>query len=472
MQTEKGRSSQKNLVVGLGASGRSVCELLLKHGDRVIGTDLRSREQFGSDLDALERNGCSLRLGSHRLEDFLGAERIIVSPGVPLDLNPLQEAARKGIEIIGELDWAWGQVDIPSVAVTGTNGKTTTTSLIGEILKKSGRKVFVGGNIGTPLSQWILSGEKADMLVLEVSSFQLDTATHFRPDIGVLLNVTEDHLDRYRDFAAYVDSKFSLFSRQNEDNTAIVNGDDPICRQRMSDIQSRTLFFSRLDGAANATIRQGKVWVELPGVDPFSLRLKSAGLRGVHNEENILASALVAAILGVSPRVMQQSIDEYRGMPHRLEWVGNWHGVDFYDDSKATNVGAVIKALENFKQSVLVLLGGKDKLGSYEELGRCLRGTGKGAMVFGEAAPRLYDELSKWLPVWSFPDMQEAFRKAVSLAEPGDAILLSPACSSFDQYTSYAQRGDHFKRLVDQLIGTGLQPARKERAQRLRTQEV
>lgn len=472
MQTERDRSSIKNLVVGLGASGRSVCELLLKHGDQVIGTDLRSREQFGSDLDSLERNGCAFRLGAHRREDFLNADRIIVSPGVPLDLNPLQEAARKGIEIIGELDWAWRQVAIPAVAITGTNGKTTTTSLIGEILKKSGKKVFVGGNIGTPLSQWILSGEKADLLVLEVSSFQLDTATHFRPEIAVLLNVTEDHLDRYRDFAAYVDSKFSIFSRQSHNHTAIVNSDDPICRRRMSDIQSRTLSFSRIDEAANATIRQGKVRVEVPGVEPFSLNLENAGLRGVHNEENILASALVAAILGVSPRVMQQSIDEYRGMPHRLEWVGNRHGVDFYDDSKATNVGAVIKALENFDQSVLVLLGGKDKLGSYEELGRCLKGKGKGAMVFGEASPRLYRELSKWLPVWSFPDMPEAFAKAVSLAEPGDAILLSPACSSFDQYTSYAQRGDHFKRLVDQLVGADLQPARKEKDQRLRTQGV
>jgi len=468
MQTEKGRSSKKNLVVGLGGSGRSVCELLLRQGHKVIGTDLRTREQFGSELDALEQQGCSLRLGLHQKEDFLHADRIIVSPGVPLDLSPLQEAARRGIEIIGELDWAWSQVNVPAVAITGTNGKTTTTSLIGEILKNSGRRVFVGGNIGTPLSQWILSGEHADMLVLEVSSFQLDTASHFRPEIGVLLNVTEDHLDRYRDFAAYVDSKLSLFSRQNDNHTAIVNGDDPICRQRMSDIHCRTFYFSRIDPNAHATICEGKVRVDIPGLDPFSLNLESSALKGVHNEENILAAALVGAVLGVSRQSMQKSIDQHKGMPHRLEWVGNWRGVNFYDDSKATNVGAVIKALENFDGAVLLLLGGKDKFGSYVELGRSLRDKGKGAMVFGEAAPRLYEELHKWLPIWSFPNMQEALSKALLLAEPGDSILLSPACSSFDQYTSYAQRGDHFKRLVSQLIGADHRAAQEENPQSLR----
>ena len=458
---------KKVLVVGLGVSGRSVCELLLRQGHQVMGTDLRSREQFGSDLDVLEQRGCSFNLGLHEQKDFFRADQIIVSPGVPLDLPPLQEAGRRGIEVIGELDWAWCQVDVPTVAVSGTNGKTTTTALIGEILKNSGKKVFVGGNIGTPLSHWVLSGEKADLLVLEVSSFQLDTAYHFRPEIGVLLNVTEDHLDRYNSFAAYIDSKFSLFSRQNNRYTAIVNGDDPICRRRMSDIPCRTLTFSRVDPNAHAALRGSKVWVEVPGIDPFSLNLDSASLKGVHNEENILASVLVGAVLGASPSVMQQSIDQHRSMPHRLEWVGSWRGINFYDDSKATNVGAVIKALENFDRSVLLLLGGRDKLGSYMELGRFLRDRGKAAIVFGEAAPRLHQELTKWAPTWSFTGLQGAFGKAVSLAEPGDTVLLSPACSSFDQYTSYAQRGDHFKQLVAQLIAGGRPTTRNEGCQRL-----
>ncbi|MCK8600409.1 UDP-N-acetylmuramoyl-L-alanine--D-glutamate ligase [Desulfoferrobacter suflitae] len=452
MPPEGDRSRKKVLVVGLGVSGRSVSELLLRQGHEVIATDLRSREQIGRELDLLERQGCSFRLSSHRQEDFLSADQIIVSPGVPLDLPFLREAAARGIEITGELDWAWSQVAVPVVAVTGTNGKTTTTSLIGEILKNAGRKVFVGGNIGTPLSQWILSNQKADMLVLEVSSFQLDSASHFRPEIGVLLNVTEDHLDRYSDFAAYIDSKFSLFSRQDGAHTAIVNGDDALCRQRMCQIQSRTLFFSRSDPLAHAAVRAGKALIKIPGIEPFALNLERAGLKGVHNEENILAAALVGAVLGISPKSMEESIEQCSSMPHRLEWVGNWHGVDFYDDSKATNVGAVLKALESFDRGVLLLLGGRDKLGSYEELGRSLKARGKGAMVYGEAAPRLYGELKRWIPIWSFLDLSEAFTQAVRVAEPGDTVLLSPACSSFDQYTSYAQRGDHFKRLVMQLL--------------------
>ncbi|MDY0039271.1 MAG: UDP-N-acetylmuramoyl-L-alanine--D-glutamate ligase [Desulforhabdus sp.] len=448
-------AAKKVLVVGLGVSGRSVCELLLRQGSRVIGTDLRSEAQFGAELDGLQRQGCFLRLGSHQQEDFLNADQIIVSPGVPLDLAPLQQAARKGVEIIGELDWAWRQVREPVVAVTGTNGKTTTTSLIGEVLRRAGKRVFVGGNIGTPLSQWILSGGEAELLVLEVSSFQLDTAFHFRPEIGVLLNVTEDHLDRYSNFSAYADSKFSLFARQSGEQVAVVNGDDPICRRKLSEFPCQTLIFSRGDATAHATIRQDEAWIDIPGRESFSLDLQRTPLKGVHNQENILASALVGAVLGVGRSEIQQVIDEYKGLPHRMEWVSNWRGIDFYDDSKATNVGAVLKALENFDRSVWLLLGGRDKLGSYRPLADALKTKGKEALVFGEAAARISAELADWIPTKCFNDLQGAFDEAVTLARPGDTVLLSPACSSFDQYESYAQRGDHFKRLVHELPKEG-----------------
>ena len=205
---ETNPAPNKVVVVGMGISGRSVSELLLQQNCQVIATDLRGRDQFNGTLDPLEEKGCLLRLGTHSLQDFLGADQIIVSPGVPLDIEPLEEAVKKGIEIIGELEWAWRQVKVPVVAVTGTNGKTTTTSLIGEMLKASGKNVFVGGNIGIPLSKWLLNSQDADVLVLEVSSFQLDTASKFSPEVGVLLNTTEDHLDRYDGFAGYVRSKF------------------------------------------------------------------------------------------------------------------------------------------------------------------------------------------------------------------------------------------------------------------------
>lgn len=444
-------ASQKALVVGLGVSGRSVCELMLRQGTRVTATDLRSPSQFGPELSPLQDMGCALRLGEHRLEDFTAADLIVVSPGVPLEIEPLAAARARGIPIVGELDWAWSQVDRPTLAVTGTNGKTTTTSLIGEIMRHAGRRVFVGGNIGTPLSQWILSGGEADLLILEVSSFQLDTAHLFRPDVGVLLNVTEDHLDRYDSFQAYASSKFSLFTRQASDGVAIVNGDDPVCASRLAEIQSRVWPYSRKRRDVAAFVEGLRACIRVPAGSGFDLDLEHAALKGVHNEENILAAALATAAFGVDPQVIQQQIERYGGLPHRVEWVRTWRGIAFYDDSKATNVGAVEKALENFDAPVWLLLGGRDKLGSYGPLIEPMRARGKGVIAFGEAAPRIREALSSDLDVRSVPDLPSALREALGRAEAGDVVLLSPACASFDQYTGYAQRGDHFKQLVREL---------------------
>jgi UDP-N-acetylmuramoylalanine--D-glutamate ligase len=443
----------KVVVVGMGISGRAVCELLLTHGVQVIATDLRVRHQFDGALDSLEEKGCCLRLGAHSVEDFLGADQIIVSPGVPLDLEPLIEAGKKGIAIIGELEWAWRQVDLPIVAVTGTNGKTTTTSLIGEMLKASGKRVFVGGNIGTPLSQWLLDTPMADVLVLEVSSFQLDTASKFSPEVGVLLNITEDHLDRYDGFTAYARSKLSLFARQRPSDVAIINADDAICREGSSQVRSRVLLFSRCDHQSQAVIRGREMMVNVPSQAPLVVSLEKTHLHGIHNEENLLAAILASSVMGAPPSAIQEVVEGYRGLPHRVEWVRTWRGIDFYDDSKGTNVGAVVKAVENFDRPILLLLGGRDKLGSYQPLGAALKARGKGAFVFGEAAPRLEQELERWVSVHSHADLQGAFEDVLKHAVSGDVVLLSPACSSFDQYESYAQRGDHFKHLVKELSG-------------------
>ncbi|MCU0571388.1 MAG: UDP-N-acetylmuramoyl-L-alanine--D-glutamate ligase [Syntrophobacteraceae bacterium] len=439
------------LVVGMGVSGRAVCAVHLKRGARVVGTDLAARERFGTALEGLESMGCVLRLGMHLMDDFLEADQIVVSPGVPLDLEPLRAASEAGVEIVGELEWAWRQTTTPVVAVTGTNGKTTTTSLLGEMLKNAGQRVFVGGNIGTPLSQWILEGGEADVLVLEVSSFQLDTASTFRPRVGALLNITEDHLDRYDSFEAYIDSKFSMFQRQTPEEIAIINLDDPVCRQRSAGIPGRLLTYSRSLPDATAGIQGGVIRCAIPGMDPFELKVSDIPLRGVHNEENIMAAVLAASLMGAAPGGLRETVRRYRGLPHRVEWVRCWKGIDFYDDSKGTNVGAVVKALENFDRPVWLFLGGRDKLGSYEPLIEPLQRRGRGVLAFGESAPRIREQLERFVPTRSFPDLEEAFREAVRQAEPGDVVLLSPACSSFDQYESYAQRGDHFKRLVAEL---------------------
>lgn len=445
---------ERVLVIGLGVSGRAVCELLLKKRVQVVGTDLRTRDQFGAVLDALESQGCILRLGAHLLEDFTQADQIVVSPGVPLELEPLQVAAGAGIEIVGELEWAWRQTHIPAAAITGTNGKTTTTSLLGEMLKSSGKRVFVGGNIGTPLSRWVLEGSDADLLALEVSSFQLDTATSFSPHVAVLLNVTEDHLDRYRDFEAYTDSKFSIFSHQAPEQFAVINLDDPVCRDRSSRVpgRGRLLTYGRNRSDADAAMVDGRIRIKLPEGATFELDLARARLKGVHNEENIMAASLAAALMGVGPADLQGVIDSYTGLPHRVEWVRSWKGIDFYDDSKGTNVGAVVKALESFDRPVWLLLGGRDKLGSYEPLIEPLRRGGRAALAFGESAPRIQEQLRDFVPTRSFPNLEKAFEEAIGKAVPGDVVLLSPACSSFDQYENYAQRGDHFKRLARDLV--------------------
>ncbi|MGA2403776.1 MAG: UDP-N-acetylmuramoyl-L-alanine--D-glutamate ligase [Syntrophobacteraceae bacterium] len=445
------KGSEKTLVVGLGMSGRAVCALLRSRGAEVSATDLRSRPEFNGALDGVEEAGCSLRLGFHRLEDFLEADRIIVSPGVPLEIEPLKEARRRGIEIVGELEWAWRQVNLPVIAVTGTNGKTTTTALIGEMLRQAGRHPFVGGNIGTPLSQWIVSGEHADILVLELSSFQLDTASTFRPDTGVLLNVTEDHLDRYKSFKAYADSKLSLFRRQNSTDFAIINGGDPICRERIEEIPGNILFYSSSDPAANARIEGGAIQVAFPGKGKLEISLEKSRLHGAHNRENIMAAALAALCMGAPAGAIQAAVDRFGGFAHRLEWVRNWKGIDFYDDSKGTNVGAVVKALEAFDRPVLLLLGGRDKLGAYEPLIAPLIAKGKRIFAFGEAGPGIYGQLCGKVPAGLYPDLGSAFRDAAGCASQGDVVLLSPACASFDQYESYAHRGDHFKKLVAEL---------------------
>ena len=320
------------------------------------------------------------------------------------------------------------------------------------MLASCGVAPFVGGNIGTPLSQWILEGGQAGVLVLEVSSFQLDTASRFRAGVGVLLNVTEDHLDRYSGFGEYIESKFSLFARNRAEDIAILNVDDPVCRQRAEKIAGRVLTFSRKDRSANARLDGNQVLVDVPWKGSFSLSLENCRLKGAHNEENILAAALAAACApDAAPGGLQRGLDGFEGFPHRVEWVRTWKGADFFEDSKATNVGAVVKALECFDRPVLLLLGGRDKLGSYGPLAGPLALKGKAMFAFGEAGPRIYGELGNHAPGGVFSDLESAFAAAVSKTEPGDVVLLSPACSSFDQYESYARRGDHFKRLVQAL---------------------
>ncbi len=452
------------LVVGLGVSGRAACSLALRRGFRVLGADTGGSEMLQRALKPLMGQGVVFRLGKHRLEDFLEADLIVVSPGVPLDLEPLEIARRRGIEIIGEMEWAWRHLRLPTVAVTGTNGKTTTTELIGAMFQAAGREVFVGGNLGTPLSQWLLerlkrnaSGEVEDAAsgewcVLEVSSFQLDSAPTFCPDIGVVLNVTPDHLDRYPDFEAYASSKFSLFKEPGERRQrAVLNKDDPVCRRRAASLRLPVHFFSLRDPEADAVVQDRKLRVRIPGRTETRFSLDRWSLSGVHNLENLMAAVLTSLLCGIDPGAVQEVIETFRPSPHRMEDLGRIAGIRFINDSKGTNPGAVAKALESCPSPVVLLMGGQAKKTAFRSLGPLCAAKVKRLIIFGDAAGRIEEELGKWVPCETVPDLEEAFAEAVKQAGPGDTVLLSPGCASFDQYSDYAQRGDHFRRLVDRF---------------------
>lgn len=459
------------LVVGLGVSGLSICEALTSQSNtgttsvKVTATDSKPAEQLGISDDVLERlsrSGCRLILGSNDVGDISRFDEIIVSPGVPLDIPLLEKAQSLGIPVVGELEWAWRYVKSPVIAVTGTNGKTTTTELIGSIMKRWGKKTFVGGNIGVPLTRAVMNPEPWDVMVLEVSSFQLDTAPSFCPDVFIVLNITEDHLDRYPSFDAYARSKMSPILRQKPGQWAVVNGDDQTIMRILDEYAKlgetnpdRVLFWSWNNPSAHALIASDRLIVKLPGRDEVLIPLEQK--TGNHNKENMAAAAIAALVFGVPAEIVRETFRDFVPGHHRIEWVDSVDGVDFYDDSKATNVDAVVRALQCFDgKRVWLLMGGRDKGGSYDRLFDEAARRCRGLCLFGEARFRIQDAIKGWMKGkndWEIAiveNLEEAFMTAVSKAEPGDVVLLSPACSSFDQYRSYAERGDHFKKLVRQ----------------------
>ncbi|MGQ9748345.1 UDP-N-acetylmuramoyl-L-alanine--D-glutamate ligase [Desulfosoma sp.] len=450
------------VVVGLGVSGQAACRWGLRQGYRVLGMDRSQEPPLRSVAMSLEAEGIRVRLGAHRLEDFLDAELVVVSPGVPVDTEVFRAVQGRGIAVVGELEWAWRSLKVPTIAVTGTNGKTTTTELVGTLLQAAGFRVFVGGNIGTPLAGWLADhwedvgggASAADLLdwcVLEVSSFQLDTAPTFAPDVGIVLNVTQDHLDRYESFDAYAASKFSLFKRRTCCvQTAVINKDDPVCRRWVSQIPASALFFSRSEPGAEA-FTDGRILsvMDQRGVH-HRFRLDRWALKGWHNLENLMAATLAALRCGVDPQKVQEVIDTFGPSPHRMEWLGTIDGVGFINDSKGTNVGAVIKALESCSQPVVLLLGGRSKKTEFRQLAPLCPKKVRAVVGFGETGPQAAEELSGHVATVVVGDLEAAFHEAVQRARPGDVVLLSPACASFDQYPNYAARGDHFRALFEQ----------------------
>jgi UDP-N-acetylmuramoylalanine--D-glutamate ligase len=438
------------LVVGLARSGLAAASFLRSRAARVTITDQLTEAELGAAADQARNLGCSLALGGHPEELFTGADLIVVSPGVPLDLPQLVAARERGVPVTGEFELACRSLAVPLVAISGTNGKTTTTTLVGDILKRSGLRVYVGGNIGNPLISLLDAEKMPELAVVEVSSFQLDIMETFHPQLAVLLNITEDHLDRYPSFDAYVASKCRLFANQGENDLAVLPADDPLIMGRCA-TPGRKLLFSRRRSSADAHLDGDLLVCRDARGKTHSYDLTRWQLAGQHNLDNLLASVLAASCAGATPGAIQESINEFHGLPHRLELVHEWRGIRFYNDSKATNVDAVVRSLESFTRPIILIAGGRDKGGSYGPLVCLVRDRVKMLVLMGESRFLMARAIGHLTCTVVVETMIEAVQMAFRAAVPGDAVLLSPACASFDLYQNYAARGDHFRSLVHDL---------------------
>jgi UDP-N-acetylmuramoylalanine--D-glutamate ligase len=433
-------SGKNVIVVGLGKSGIAATRLCDRLGAKVVATDSAPAEKLAPEVASLP---AQVVLGGHVGVEFGKADLIVVSPGVP-GFEALAEAEQQGVPVVGELSLATSLLQVPLLLVGGTNGKSTTTSLLGDILRAAGVRAFVGGNLGTPASEAV--GANLDVAVLEVSSFQLERAPGIKPKVSILLNITEDHLDRYATFQAYADAKGNAFVSQGQDDVALIPEGDYECRRQASRGRGRVL---EIGGAGADYALVDHTIIEQTTEQRFELgRTK---LHGRHNHTNAAFAVAAARAIGVPALAVQQALLDFRPLPHRMALVTEARGVRFYDDSKGTNVGAAVTALLGLSEARGVLIaGGRDKLGSYEPLVDALRKKGRALILIGEAADKIatavaeaYPPLSA-LPVRRAADMPSAVKQAFQLAQPGDAVLLSPACSSFDMFKSYADRGDRF----------------------------
>lgn len=441
--------NKKVLVVGLARTGVSTARFLVSKGAKVRVSDSSPEDRLAKSLEDLKGLDLEIETGRHTEEWFTSAELIVVSPGVPLDIKPLRAAHKKGVEIISEIELASRFIAEPIIAITGTNGKTTTTTLIGDILKKSGKKVFVGGNIGNPLIEYVFDGKKADFIVAEISSFQLEGIRDFRPYISILLNITEDHLDRYPSMDAYIQAKGLIYRNQRHADHAIINADDILVKRLTRGIEPRKIGFSREKEVVDGIYyRGGKIYSSLKGnvYEPERFKIK-----GVHNIENAMASIAACEIAGCGRDEIQEAIEAFHGLSHRVEFVAEIDGVSYYNDSKGTNIGATMSALAGFKENVILLAGGKDKGGDYSVMVPLIQEKVKGMVLFGEAREKINQSIGSYTDTVLVANLNEAMEVVKRTGVKGDIVLLSPACSSFDQFSGYAERGRKFVELVNAM---------------------
>jgi UDP-N-acetylmuramoylalanine--D-glutamate ligase len=444
-------AGKKVLVVGLARTGIATALFCAERGARVTATEARPEAEIPETAAKLRAAGVTLELGGHRGDTFAEQDLIVPSPGVSPMMPALAAARAIGVPVWSEIELAWRFLRGRLICITGSNGKTTTTSLVGHILERAGIPVQIAGNIGTPLISRVDLSSDTGFTVVEASSFQLEIISAFRPDIAVLLNVTPDHLDRHGSIMAYGGAKARMFENQTEQDAAVLNADDVVA-PRYAPSGPRVFWFSRMTRVASGCYLRGEEIVfRSDGVESVLLEQKDIGLRGNHNIENVLAAATAARLAGAEPGAIAEGVRTFAGVEHRIEYVATISGVDYYNDSKATNVDATLKALDAFPGNVLVILGGKDKGSDYRILRQALRGHARMALLIGSAAGKIEADLAGIIPVERAETLPRAVDIASQRAQAGDTVLLAPACASFDQFENYEQRGRVFKQLVHEL---------------------
>jgi len=444
------------LVVGMGKSGIAAARALRKRGSRVTICDLKGEEQLGPAVSELRELGVTVTAGRYPAVKKEEVDLVVASPGVPRTELPLATADQMGIPVWSELELAFVFSSAPWVAITGTNGKTTTTALTGQVLRDAGREVLVGGNIGQPLVEEVEAFPHSGVIVAEVSSFQLESVYRFKPRVAAVLNVTPDHLDRHGTMEEYVRMKARIFANQTPDDFAVLNYDDPLVRQMAASGKGRVFYFSRREVLEHPGAYVEKGWIMLQKEEKTPvLPAADVAIRGAHNLENALAAAACGLAMGVPAAKLAETLRTFPGVPHRLEKVAEIAGVLYVNDSKGTNPDAAIKALEAFDCPIVLIAGGKNKGSDFSDFARKIKERVRCLVLLGQAAPQIEEAVRKtgFDSIYRTESIEEAVTKAASLAQPGETVLLSPACASWDMFNNFEERGERFKEAVYSLLG-------------------
>ncbi|NLT96124.1 MAG: UDP-N-acetylmuramoyl-L-alanine--D-glutamate ligase [Clostridia bacterium] len=448
--------SKKVLVMGAARSGIAASKFLKAHGAHVILTDIKPAEKMADVEKELAGSGIETLWGQQPELKEINPDFIVVSPGIPLNIPPLSLAVKLQIPVISELELAYKFSKTPFIAVTGTNGKTTTTSLVGQLFQDVGRKVVVGGNIGLPLISQVENLTPQNLIVAEVSSFQLESTIDFKPRVAIILNITPDHLDRHGSMEAYRSIKAKIFANQTEEDFLVLNYDDPLVKELAFRAKSHVIFFSRKNKLEEGVYLDGGNLVINIGEGPVHIsRPEEISIKGGHNLENAMAAVAAGYMMGLEPEEIRKTLISFPGVAHRLEFVAEINGVKYINDSKGTNSDASIKAIEAFQEPLILIAGGRNKGSDFVDLAQKIKERVSKLILVGEAKDEIKSAVLKngFSDIYEAGDFQEAVNIASSLARAGDIVLLSPACASFDMFNNYEERGDAFKELVLSLRG-------------------